>query len=98
MPLTEEERNQHFDTITNSETIADRALAIEALRNDSIELNSTLTESESLLDITTKNYAESQTVIRSLLQSIPNAQGKDESEKPPSDPEPQTRGFASLRQ
>ena len=98
MPLTEEERNQHFDTITNSETIVDRALAIEALRNDSIELNSSLTESESLLDTTTKNYAESQTVIRSLLQSIPNAQGKDESEKPPSDPEPQTRGFASLRQ
>ena len=31
MPLTDEERNQHFDTITNSETIADRALAIEAL-------------------------------------------------------------------
>ena len=52
MPLTEEERNQHFDTITNSETIADRALAIEALRNDSIELNSNLTESESLLDMT----------------------------------------------
>lgn len=98
MPLTEEERNQHFDTITNSETIADRALAIEALRNDSIELNSNLTESESLLDMTTKNYAESQTVIRSLLQSIPNAQGKDESEKAPSEPEPQTRGFASLRQ
>lgn len=98
MPLTEEERNQHFDTITNSETIADRALAIEALRNDSIELNSNLTESEALLDMTTKNYAESQTVIRSLLQSIPNAQVKDESEKPPSEPEPQTRGFASLRQ
>ena len=37
MPLTEEERNQHFDTITNSETIADRALAIEALRYAGIE-------------------------------------------------------------
>ena len=98
MPLTEEERNQHFDTITNSETIADRALAIEALRNDSNELNASLTESESLLDSTTKNYAESQTVIRSLLQSIPNAQGKDETEKPTSEPEPKIRGFASLRQ
>ena len=98
MPLTEEERNQHFDTITNSETIADRALAIEALRNDSIELNSNLTESESLLNTTTKNYAESQTVIRSLLQSIPNAQGKDENEKPTSEPEQKIRGFASLRQ
>ena len=98
MPLTEEERNQHFDTITNSETIADRALAIEALRNDSIELNSNLTESESLLNTTTKNYAESQTVIRSLLQSIPNAQGKDEIEKPTSEPEQKIRGFASLRQ
>ena len=98
MPLTDEERNQHFDTITNSETIADRALAIEALRNDSNELNASLTESESLLDTTTKNYAESQTVIRSLLQSIPNAQGKDETEKPTSEPEPKIRGFASLRQ
>ena len=98
MPLTEEERNQHFDTITNSETIADRALAIEALRNDSNELNVSLTESESLLDTTTRKYAESQTVIRSLLQSIPNAQTKDENEKPTSEPEPQTRGFASLRQ
>ena len=98
MPLTDEERNQHFDTITNSETIADRALAIEALRNDSNELNVSLTESESLLDTTTRNYAESQTVIRSLLQSIPNAQAKDENEKTTSEPEPQTRGFASLRQ
>ena len=50
MPLTDEERNQHFDTITNSETIADRALAIEALRNDSNELNVSLTKSESLLN------------------------------------------------
>ena len=98
MPLTDEERNQHFDTITNSETIADRALAIEALRNDSNELNASLTESESLLNTTTQNYAESQTVIRSLLQSIPNAQGKDETEKPTSEPEPKIRGFASLRQ
>lgn len=98
MPLTDEERNQHFDTITNSETIADRALAIEALRNDSNELNVSLTESESLLATTTRNYAESQTVIRSLLQSIPNAQGKDETEKPTSEPEPKIRGFASLRQ
>ena len=98
MPLTDEERNQHFDTITTSETIADRALAIEALRNDSNELNVSLTESESLLNTTTKKYAESQTVIRSLLQSIPNAQGKDETEKPPSEPEPKIRGFASLRQ
>ena len=98
MPLTDEERNQHFDTITNSETIADRALAIEALRNDSNELNVSLAESESLLNTTTTNYAESQTVIRSLLQSIPNAQGKDETEKPPSEPEPKIRGFASLRQ
>ena len=98
MPLTDEERNQHFDTITNSETIADRALAIEALRNDSNELNASLAESESLLNTTTTNYAESQTVIRSLLQSIPNAQGKDETEKPPSEPEPKIRGFASLRQ
>ena len=98
MPLTDEERNQHFDTITNSETIADRALAIEALRNDSNELNVSLKESESLLNTTTKNYAESQTVIRSLLQSIPNAQGKDETEKPPSESETKIRGFASLRQ
>ena len=98
MPLTDEERNQHFDTITNSETIADRALAIEALRNDSNELNASLTESESLLNTTTTKYAESQTVIRSLLQSIPNAQGKDETEKPTSEPEPKIRGFASLRQ
>ena len=98
MPLTDEERNQHFDTITNSETIADRALAIEALRNDSNELNASLAESESLLNTTTTNYAESQTVIRSLLQSIPNAQGKDETEKPPSEHEPKIRGFASLRQ
>ena len=98
MPLTDEERNQHFDTITNSETIADRALAIEALRNDSNELNASLAESESLLNTTTTNYAESQTVIRSLLQSIPNTQGKDENEKPPSETEPKIRGFASLRQ
>ena len=95
MALTPEERQAHFTTLTNSETIEDRALAIEALRADVEELVVQNTESETLLEKATKGYAESQAVVRSLLQSIPN---EPEETKKPEPEEPKIHGFASLKQ
>ena len=95
MALTPEERQAHFATLTNSETIEDRALAIEALIADVEELVVQNTENESLLEKATKGYAESQAVVRSLLQSIPN---DPEETKKPEPEEPKIRGFASLKQ
>lgn len=102
MALSNEEREQLFEIITNSETLEDRAEAIAQLKGELDEETRGRNEINAQYEDVTSKYLDTQTKLKQAISSIPlNHESvfapKHDGDSNPQPDEPELRGFAQLR-
>lgn len=98
MALTHEEKAELFETLTNSEVIEDRAVAIARLQDEYNELETANTETNTAFEELQKSYLTTQNSMKQLLatRSVDEINGTNKQKEEEKNNENVKFGFAKF--